>query len=385
MTFDFDVLPDRLSTESVKWLAYEKDVLPMWVADMDFLSPQPVIDALAQRVRHGVFGYPCEMPALRETIVERMERLYGWKITPEAVVLVPGVVTGFNLACHTIAQPGAGVLIQTPVYPPFFSAPADAGLVLQEMELTRGSDGAYSIDFDAFEAAITPETRMFILCNPHNPVGRVFTRFELEKMAEICMRHNLIICSDEIHCDLIFSGQTHIPVAKLNQEIAERTITLIAPSKTYNIAGLECSFAIIPDPDLRRQYQAARKGLTGHVNALGQVAALAAYQDGQPWLDALLAYLEKNREVLLQYVNSELPGIHMGRPEGTYLAWLDCRNGGLKASPGKFFLQAARVALNEGAAFGNGGSGFVRLNFGCPRSMLLEALERMKAALLASS
>jgi cysteine-S-conjugate beta-lyase len=383
MSYNFDDLPDRKSTESIKWHYFDEDVLPMWVADMDFVSPEPVVRALRERVEHGVFGYPADMTELTLVIVARMADRYGWQVLPEQVVLVPGVVTGFNLIARAIAAPGEGVLIQTPVYPPFLSAPHSAGLLRQEMELTYCPDGSYSIDYDAFEAAITDQTRLFILCNPHNPVGRVFRRDELERIAEICLRHKVVICSDEIHCDLTYSGYQHIPIASLQPEIAQNTLTLIAPSKTFNIAGLACSAAIVPNPLLRSKLQSVRNGLVGSVNLLGQIAGLAAYRDGQPWLDELLAYLEANRDFLFDFVKNELPGIHMSKPEGTYLAWLDCREARISdgITPCEFFIKNARVAMNDGAAFGQGGQGFARLNFGCPRSMLAEALERMKKAL----
>ncbi|HMD90214.1 MAG TPA: MalY/PatB family protein [Anaerolineaceae bacterium] len=381
MSYNFDDLPDRRSTESIKWHYFDEDVLPMWVADMDFVSPKPVVRALHQRVEHGVFGYPCDMPELIQVIVDRMAERYGWQVLPEQVVLIPGVVTGFNLVERAIAAPGEGVLIQTPVYPPFLSAPTSAGLLRQEMELTRGQDGRYSIDYDAFETAITDQTRLFILCNPHNPIGRVFRPDELEHMAEICLRHQVVICSDEIHSDLIFSGQRHVPIAALQPEIAQNSLTLIAPSKTFNIAGLSCSAAIIQNPRLREKLQSVRHGLVGSVNLLGQIAGLAAYRDGQPWLDELLVYLEANRDFLFDFVNNELPGISMAKPEGTYLGWLDCRQANITGNPCEFFIKQARVAMNDGVTFGRGGAGFLRLNFGCPRSMLGEALERMKKAL----
>ncbi len=382
MSYNFDHLPDRKSTESIKWHYFDEDVLPMWVADMDFISPEPVIRALRKRVEHGVFGYPADMPEFIQVIVDRMVDRYGWHILPEEVCLIPGVVTGFNLVARAIADPGDGVLIQTPVYPPFLSAPPSAGLLRQEMELTQNADGSYSIDYDAFEAAITEQTRLFILCNPHNPIGRVFRPDELERMAEICLRHGVVICSDEIHCDLIYSGYQHVPIASLQPEIAQNSLTLIAPSKTFNIAGLACSAAIIQNPILRKKLQSARHGLVGSVNVLGQIAGLAAYRDGQPWLDELLVYLEANRDFLFDFVKNELPGIQMAKPEGTYLAWLDCRQSGITGiSPCEFFIKNARVAMNDGESFGQGGQGFLRLNFGCPRSMLAEALERMKKAL----
>jgi cystathionine beta-lyase len=302
------------------------------------------------------------------------------------------VVTGFNLAALAVLKPGDGLLMQTPVYMPFLDVARNAGVLHQSMLLTRHPDGFYDIDWDVFEAAITPQTRMFLLCSPHNPVGRVFTRAELERMAEICRRHDILICSDEIHCDLVFSGHRHTPIASLSPEIAQNAITLMAPSKTYNIAGLSASFAIIQNPELRRRFhrgwghadpniQPADRGLVHGVNLLGLVAMKAAYAEGQEWLDQLLVYLEGNRDLLCQFVNEELPGVRMFCPEGTYLAWLDCRGAGIEGNAGAFFLKNARVALNKGEAFGPGGEGFVRLNFGCPRSMLLEALQRMKHAL----
>jgi cystathionine beta-lyase len=267
--------------------------------------------------------------------------------------------------------------------------PANQHLVLNSMELTRCANGQYEVDLDRFEAAITGRTRVFILCSPHNPVGRVFRRDELERMAEICLRHRIVICSDEIHCDLVFRGHPHLPIASLSPEVAAHTITLMAPSKTYNIAGLHAALAIIPNAGLRRQFQAAGADLVPHVDVLGYTAMLAAYRDGGPWLDQILRYLEANRDFVHEYVNNQLPGLTMARPEGTYLAWLDCREMPGSAQPTdaprvdahRFFLEKARVALNDGATFGQGGEGFVRLNFGCPRSTLQEALERMKSAL----
>jgi cysteine-S-conjugate beta-lyase len=381
MIYNFDALPNRRDTESVKWNYFEADVLPMWVADMDFMSPEPVIRALQERVAHGVFGYALDYPGLRQLIVDRMEKLYQWTIQPEDIVYVPGVVTGFNMAGHAFLGAGEGVLSQVPVYMPFLDVARNVGGLYQEMELTHQVDGTYTIDWAAFENAITEQTRMFLLCNPHNPIGRVFTRAELEHMAEICTRHDLLICSDEIHCDLVYSGHQHIPLASLDKELAQRCITLMAPSKTFNIAGLSCSFAIVQNPELRRRYIQGGKGLAHGVNMLGLVAAHAAYQGGQEWLDQLLVYLEGNRDLLTGFVNQQMPGVCMASPEGTYLAWLDCRDTGIEEKLADFFHNKARVILSDGEAFGRGGKGFVRLNFGCPRSMLEEALQRMKGAL----
>ena len=385
--YDFDHAPERRGTDSVKWTLFDPDVLPLWVADMDFVSPQPVIQALQERAAHGIFGYPPvfglpgELAELRQVLVERMLRLYGWQISPDDLLFLPGVVTGFNLVCHALAAPEGGVLIQPPVYPPFLLAAMNARMARQESELLHRPDGQYEVDFEAFEAAITNQTRLFLLCNPHNPVGRVFRRAELERMAEICLRHGVAVCSDEIHCDLLYRGQQHIPIASLSPEIAQNTVTLMAPSKTFNIAGLQCSFAIVQNAALRNKLRHAGEGLVGWVNSMGLVAGLAAYRDGQEWLDQLLAYLEGNRDFLFDTVQAELPGIHMAKPEGTYLAWLDCRDADLGQNPYEFFLKQARVALNDGATFGAGGEGFVRLNFGCPRATLVEALEKMKQAL----
>jgi len=381
MTFNFDDCVDRTSSDSLKWNYYEREVLPMWIADMDFRSPETIIQALHERVEHGVFGYPREPQELRQILVNRMQSLYGWTITESEIVFLPGIVTALNVVCHAVARPGDGVMVQTPVYPPILGANEFAGLTRESMELTRESDGRYCIDFDRFEQAIGEQTRLFILCNPHNPVGRVFSRAELERMADICLRHNLVICSDEIHCDLLYPGNTHIPIASLAPEIAAQTITLMAPSKTFNIAGMKCSFAIVQNPELRAKLKKADEGMMGHVNILGFTAALAAYRSGIPWLEELLDYLDGNRRVLQQYVKEGMPDIEMTVPEGTYLAWLDCRKLDLDLSPARFFEREARVGLNDGAIFGDGGEGFVRLNFGCPRSTLMEALERMKTAL----
>jgi cystathionine beta-lyase len=383
MLYDFDTCPDRRLTESEKWRHYPPDVLPLWVADMDFVSPEPVIQALCRRVEHGVFGYPGDSPELRELIVSRLAERYRWQVGPDDIIFMPGVIRGFNLAAHTVGEPGAGIVIQTPIYPPMLGISRNTGMRRQTMELTREADGSYSIDMAAFEAAITGRTRLFVLCNPHNPVGRVFRRDELSQMAEICLRHNITICSDEIHCDLVFSGQEHVPIASMASEIARNAITLMAPSKTFNIAGLDCSFAVVQDKTLRKRFQHAHRGLVSGVNVMGWTAALAAYRDGQNWLSQALAYIEANRDYLYEHIRDELPQITMARPEGTYLAWLDCRSLGLD-NPYKFFLERARVALNDGSSFGRGGKGYVRLNFGCPRAMLVEALGRMKEALLNS-
>jgi cystathionine beta-lyase len=386
--YDFDELRDRRCSESIKWRKYDEDILPMWVADMDFLSPEPVIRTLRERVEHGFFGYPdCisddpDRPSvLQQVIIERLARLYGWQVLPDEIIFIPGVVTGFNLACHALVSPTEAVMVQTPVYPPILGAAKETGIQGQEMELTLNPDGSYDVDWEAFERSLSSQSKLFILCNPHNPVGKVFRKDELLRMAEICLKHGVMICSDEIHCDLVFSGHEHIPIAALDPEISKNTITLMAPSKTFNLAGLQCSFAILQNAELRKRYRHAKGGLVPWVNLIGMVAAQSAYQQGDSWLAQLLQYLEANRDFLCDYVSQELPGVKLGKPEGTYLAWLDCRQAGILQNPCLFFLEKGRVACNDGETFGRGGQGFVRLNFGCPRSTLVEGLERIKEAL----
>ena len=381
MTFDFDTPTNRRASESMKWNAYPADVLPMWVADMDFRSPPAVRAALQKRLDHGVFGYPTPPKRAREAVTAWLANRHGWEVDPEAVLLLPGVVPGFNVAARAVTNPGDGILVQTPVYGPFFRVAKNVGLIHQEMELVQRADGQYEVDYDAFEGVITEETRLFLLCNPHNPVGRVFRQDELEHMAEICLRHDVVICSDEIHNDLVFREHQHTPLATLSPEIAANTITLIAPSKTFNIAGLKASAAIIENKVLREKFEAARADMVEWVNIFGLVALEAAYREGEPWLEALLNYLQANRDFVFDFVQTELPGVKMAKPEGTHLAWLDCREAGIDGSPGEFFLENARVAVNDGAWFGKGGEGFVRFNFAAPRATVKEALERMKAAL----
>lgn len=372
--------PERRNSDSIKWGLYNEDVLPLWVADMDFTSPPSVIEALQQRAAHGVFGYARESTELKELIAARMENLYGWKIKLEDILLLPGVVAAFNLVCQAVAQPGESILIQPPVYPPFFSAPGYAGARALFNNINLNTAGEYAIDLEDFEAAIEKDTRAFLLCNPHNPLGRVFTKTELIGMAQICLKHGLVICSDEIHSDLVFEGYQHIPIASLDKEVEARTVTLLAPSKTYNIAGLECSALICTNPDLRVRIQKARRGLLGWVNLMGMTAGLAAYKHGDEWLKQVLYLLQGNRDYLIQYLAEKIPGIHMIRPEATYLAWLDCRELNLPQSPAQFLLEKARVALNNGEDFGEPGKGYVRLNFGCSRETLTEALDRIKQA-----
>ena len=392
MTYNFDSIIERRDTNSIKWRLYPQDVFPAWVADMDFAAPEPIRAALQRLVEHGVFGYEFPSKELRETVAARMEALYGWQVSPEAVVATPGVVAGFTLATNALCTAGQGLLIQPPVYPPFLKVHGSAGLVRQDAPLTMETDAStlrYAVDFDIFQKAVHSagaRTGMFLLCNPHNPTGQVYTREDLAHMADICLKNDIFICSDEIHSEILLGGAKHLPIAALDPEIADRTITLIAPSKTFNILGLFCGFAIIPNKELLERYKKTVECMAMHVSGPGLAAAQVAFSGAcDAWLAALCTYLTGNRDFLVTFVRDELQGIKTTVPDATYLAWLDCtelvKAGKVSGTPHEYFLKAGKVALNEGRDFGSGGEGFVRLNFGCPRASLVEALTRMKSAL----
>lgn len=377
MTFDNVLSFDGLS--SLKWEKYAgRDILPLWVADMDFAAPPAVLQALHDRVEQGVFGYTRSPASAGAAVVEYLQTRYDWAIRPEWIVWLPGLVPGINLACRTVGEPGDAVMTFTPVYPPFLSAPG-----LNQRELIalplQEENGTWGFDFAAMQAAVTPRTKLLILCHPHNPVGRIWQRNELEQLAEFAAQHHLTVVSDEIHCDLLLDeGARHIPLASLSADAAARTITLMAPSKTYNVPGLACAFAIIPDADLRRAYQQAMRGIMPEVNLLGFTACEAAFRHGGEWLAELLVYLRANRDAVVAALDG-VGGLKVAPPQATYLAWIDCRATGI-AQPQRFFEEAG-VGLSDGADFGL--PGFVRLNFGCPRVTLDAALARMCTALLA--
>jgi len=373
---DFDEIIERRGTSSEKWDRYrDKDIIPLWVADMDFRSPQPIIDALLKRVDHGIFGYTRPLEGLSAAVIGHLENEYDWSIEEEWIIWLPGLVTGLNLACRAVGDDGDEVLSAVPVYPPFLSAPRNSLRNLVTTHLVEDGD-RWVFDFADMERAISGRTRLFLLCNPHNPVGRAFSREELSTVADLCKRHRLFICSDEIHAGLILDqDKKHIPIATLSTEIAARTITLLAPSKTFNIPGLGCALAVIPDPGLRGHFRQAMAGIVPSVNALGFTAALAAYRDCEVWHRELLGYLRGNRDLVHQAING-IKGLSMHHLEATYLAWIDTRKSGIH-DPTSFFEQAG-VGLSRGSDFGD--PGFVRLNFGCPRPLLRKALDRMAAA-----
>ena len=377
MTSDFDAPVQRAGTCSTKWERYKStDIIPMWVADMDFQSPEPVIDALRERVKHGVFGYTGISEELNRVVVDMLERKYGWPVDSDWLVWLPGIVSGLNIACRAVGNDGDEVMTTTPVYPPFLSAPKLSRRNLISVPLLI-EDAGWAMDWNQLNKRRTSRSCLFMLCNPHNPVGRVYRREDLSRVVEFCARHDMVICSDEIHSDLVLDPHVnHIPTASLGPEAADRTITLMAPSKTFNIPGLGCVFAIISNNRLRARFKMAMDGIVPHVNALGLTAALAAYRDGGPWLSELLSYLRGNRDLVQRHIDA-LPGLRTWPVEATYLAWIDARTTGL-TNPLKFF-ESFGVGLSDGKDFGS--NGFLRLNFGCSRALLSTALERMRAAI----
>jgi cystathionine beta-lyase len=373
----FDARIVRRDTASFKWDMYGEDELPLWVADMDFASPPPVVEALETRAAHGVFGYALTTCSLVEAIAAHFERRYGWRIEEDWIVWLPSVVPGLNLACDAFAAPGEAVMTVTPVYPPFLGAPAnrDRRLITVPVEL---ADGRWELPLDGMEAAVTPDTRVLLFCHPHNPLGRVWRRDEVEAVLDFCRRHDLVLVSDEIHCDLILDDLAHVPAATLaGPGGAGRIVTLSSPSKTFNLPGLNYAFAIVPDEELRQRFVRPGKGLLPFPGCFAVTAAEAAYREGGEWHAALLDYLRGNRDALEAFVAAELPRVRMTHVEATYLAWLDVRELGLEDPAAA--CRSAGVALSAGAAFGD--PAYLRLNFGCPRATLDEALRRLTAVL----
>jgi len=376
MDFDFDKPIDRHRTGSVKWDKYAgRDVIPMWVADMDFRSAPVIVQSLRQRVEDGVFGYTDPPPELTEVIVAALERDYGWKIRQDWLMWLPGLVTGINLVSRAVGDDGDDVVTAIPVYHPFLSGP-----VHQRRTVTRVPmrlDGTkWTWDLERLEAAITPRTRLLLLCNPHNPVGRVFSRGELTALARIAEKRDLIIASDEIHCGLVLDpDKPHVCIATLGENIAGRTITLMSASKTFNLPGLGCAFAVVPNEELRAHLARSAAGIVPRVTAMGFTATLAAYRDGEEWRRALVDYLRVNRDLVIERI-SAIDGLTITPVEATYLAWI--RADPRLREPADFFERAG-VGLYDGRVFG--AEGYVRLNFGCPRPMLEQALDRIASAL----
>ncbi|MBK7181006.1 MAG: pyridoxal phosphate-dependent aminotransferase [Chloroflexi bacterium] len=399
MTFNFDAEIDRTGTHSIKWeflfeghklvfgdhaqAKHGRDrLLPMWVADMDFRCPPAVIDALTERVAHGIFGYAMPSDSYYEAVINWMARRYGVVVEREWLVLTPGIVPALNMLVETLIAPGDKVLVQRPVYYPFFAAIENNGGEIVSNTLVL-ENGRYTIDFDDLAAkAADPAVKMAILCSPHNPVGRVWTREELTRFGEICLANDVLVISDEIHCDLIYDGVAFTSFAAINETFAQKSIICTAPSKTFNMAGLKTSNIIIQDKEIRAKLNKTllRHGLLGG-NALGLVATAAAYNHGEAWLAEVMAYIEANYHFMVAYLAEHLPQLEVIRPEGTYLVWVDCRKLGLDAAARRqLLLGEAKVFLDNGEMFGPEGEGFERFNLACPRSILAEALERIGTA-----
>lgn len=378
-SYNFDTCPDRTGYGSLKWDKYTgRDILPLWVADMDFETAPEIVSGLQQRLDHGIFGYTIPFQAPIEAVINYLERAHNYSARASWLNFLPGLVPAINLCCHAFTEPGDSVMTATPVYPPFISAPNYAGRELIKVPLCLNANDQWTLDIDSMEAAVTPKTKVFVLCSPHNPVGRVLTRDELTKVANFCEKHDLILISDEIHCDLVFDPNAkHTVTASLNETIGARTVTLMAPSKTYNLPGLACAFSVIEDPKLRAQFQKTIRGIITEVNCFGYAGCAAAYNHGEPWRQALLTYLRGNYELVYRFIKEQLPEITFRPMESTYLAWFDVAKLELD-NPTKFFEDHG-VGLSDGTPFD--GHQHVRLNFGCPRSRLIEGLDKIEAAI----
>jgi len=386
MKFDFDRIIDRRNTRSMKWDCRERtqlepDVIPLWVADMDFPAPPAVVEAVTRRAEHGIYGYPIGSRSFSTAVADWLKSRHGWDVKKGWVTKSPGVVPSLCLCLNAFTSPGDGVVIQTPVYHPFYHVidHNDRRLVRNPLKF---ESGRYVMDFDGLERTIDRGTRMLILCSPHNPVGRVWTPDELKRLGALCAAGDLIVISDEIHAELVFKGHRHVPLASLSEDLARRTVTLHAPSKTFNVAGLETSFAVIPDPEKKKLFdRQVRNAALSMGNIFGPIALEAAYTQSADWLDELLIYLEGNLDLLERFLIERVPRIRLIRPEGTYLALMDCRAMGMdQRELNEFFLRKARVYFNEGPMFGQELQGHVRINFGCPRPLLEEALLRIERA-----
>ncbi|MDQ0189340.1 PatB family C-S lyase [Alicyclobacillus cycloheptanicus] len=387
MTYSFDQVISREHSASAKWDGRKgkfgtEDVLPMWVADMDFASPPSVIEALARRVQHGVFGYTIRDKGYDDAIVGWFARRHQWAVEPAWVSHAPGVVPALNYLIQALTETGDGIIIQTPVYHPFARLIRSHHRTLIESPLLE-REGRYEMDFDDFEQKAAAGAKLFILCSPHNPVGRVWTRAELERVGEICVRHGVTVIADEIHCDLVYTPHRHIPFASISDEFAMHAVTTVAPSKTFNIAGLNMAVVIAKNPGLRDAYrQMLALQSAASIPALGLEALKAAYNGGDEWLDALLDYLQGNLQLLKERLAPYAPKVKVVEPEGTYLVWLDFRGLGLaREELDKFIVHDAKVGLEPGHIYGQEGAGFQRINIGCPRALLVEGLDRLTAAL----
>jgi cysteine-S-conjugate beta-lyase len=386
MMWNFDEPIQREGTSCIKYDLREeifgrKEIIPMWVADMDFKTPGFITAALRERLDHEIFGYSYRPAEYYSSIINWFEKRHNWKIQKEWMVFTPGIVPALNFCTLAFTQPGDKIIVQPPVYFPFFSAVESHGRTLVYNQLKQEND-RWVMDLESLSASIDPKTRMIIISNPHNPVGRVWTPEELNKLADICLKNNILILSDEIHCDLVLPGFIHNPLASLSEKIAVNTITCIAPSKTFNLAGLATSNVIISNPVLKKSFIKVIENLhVGSGNIFGTAASVAAYSHGHEWLDALLAYIDKNVEFVEDYCLKMIPEIIPVRPEATYLIWLDCRKLGMTGRElHNFFVHSAGIGMNEGSTFGPGGEGFMRMNLGTTHQTVIKAMEQIEKA-----
>jgi len=394
MKYDFDRVIDRRDTDCAKWDSVEEifghgDVLPMWVADMDFPIARPITEALKKRTEHEIYGYTRPGQSLIESVVNRMQRKYNWKIEPEWIVFTPGIMPAIHVAVRAFTHPGDDVIIQEPVYYPFWSAVTDNGCRIAYSSLNL-IDGHYEIDFKDLETKFGPRAgmmlspsraRMMILCSPHNPTGRVWTREELTKMGQIIIKNDALMVSDEIHCEILFKGMKHTPFASISEEFEQHSVVCMAASKTFNLAGVAASAIIIPNENLRNTFNTTRGGILPRPNAFALKALEAAYREGDEWLEQVLDYLQVNLEFLIDYFRNRIPEIKAIIPEGTYLVWLDCRDLGMESMSLRTFMrEKAKVGLDDGYLFGPSGAGFQRINIACPRLTLEEGLRRIEEA-----
>ena len=386
MKYNFDEVIDRKNTDSMKWSASyleqhfgSADCVPLWVADMDFRTAQPVIDAVTERAGHGIYGYALAGDEFYEAVIKWQKRRNGWEVKKEWIVFSPGVVPALWHIVRTFCSPGEKVILQSPVYYPFYKVIEDNGCQVINNRLINNG-GRYEMNFDELEKqAADGSVRMMILCSPHNPVGRVWTKEELRRVSEICFANDVLLVSDEIHSDLVFRPNVHTPAASLSEELMMNTITCMAPSKTFNLAGVQVSDVIVPDRRLRRRLAGSLKSAGVMPNVFGLAAQTAAYNEGEEWLEQLLEYLAGNLDVMENFITSELPEVKSRRPEGTYLAWLDFSGYGFTTEELQNRMKnKAGVALDDGYIFGDGGEPCQRINFACPRSVLIKAMERLR-------
>ena len=395
MKYDFDQVCNRKNTDCLKWDMMEPifgsgDLIPLWVADMDLPVAKPIIDALKKRVEHPFYGYSQAGTSVLNSVVERMKRKFNWNIKPEWIVFTPGVVPALHVAVRSLTHPGDEVILQEPTYHPFFPVVVNSGCKIVNNGL-KMNNNRYEIDYKGLEEKFHSKSRSFqetgriktiIFCNPHNPVGRLWKRDEIIKMGEIAINNGAVVISDEIHCEILFKDQKHTPFASISKKFEQNSIVCMSPSKTFNLAGLEVSTIIIPNKKLRDNFINTRSGIVPNPNLFGYIALEAAYNHGDEWLEQVLDYLQKNLDYLKQYLENKIPNIRVVDPEGTYLIWLDCRDLGMdNQTLSNFMKKKAKVGLEDGFIFGESGSGFMRMNIACSRSVLHEALNRIENAI----